>query len=36
LLVYFVPVDNVPPGRNVLGTPILVLEIVGVLPHVKS
>src|SRR5208337_4624759 len=29
-----VPVHHVPPGGQVLGTPIVVFQIVGVLPHV--
>src|SRR5207253_4739296 len=29
-----VPVDDVPPGGEVVGPPVLVLEVVGVLPHV--
>ncbi len=35
-LVDFVPVRHVPPGLQVLGPPIVVLEIVGVLPHVVA
>src|SRR4051794_29616199 len=31
-----VPVDDVPPGVEVLRAPVLVLEVVGVLPHVVA
>lgn len=30
------PVDDVPEGRNVVGTAILVVQIVGMLPDIKS
>src|SRR5215213_11448476 len=30
-----VPIDHFPPGPYVLGTPVLVLQVVGVLPHVE-
>src|ERR1035438_7753349 len=30
----FVPVDNVPPGGEIVGAAVLVLQIVGVLPDV--
>src|SRR5207253_10159497 len=33
-LVDAVPVDGVPPGGHVVGTPVLVLQVVGVLPDV--
>src|SRR2546426_3464652 len=29
------PVDHVPPRRDVFGAPVLVPEVVGVLPHVE-
>src|ERR1700680_3268883 len=29
-----VPVDHVPPGREIVGAAVLVLEIVGMLPHI--
>src|SRR5690242_122444 len=32
---YFRPVDHVPPRRDVIGTPVLVFEVVGVLPYVE-
>src|SRR5688572_4674631 len=32
----FGPVDYVPPGREVVRTPVLILQIVGVLPHVDA
>ena len=35
-LVDFVPVHNVPPGREVLGAAIVVFEIVGVFPNVVA
>src|SRR6266436_3648609 len=35
-LVDLVPVDGVPPGREVVGTAVLVLEVVGVLPDVVA
>src|SRR5579859_6006619 len=31
-----VPVDHVPPGREIVGSAVLVLEIVGVFPHVVA
>src|SRR5688572_10287814 len=31
-----VPVDDVPPRREVVGTAVLVLQVVGVLPHVDA
>src|SRR5262249_51454509 len=34
--VNFRPVHDVPPRADVVGTPILVLQIVRVLPHVQS
>src|SRR5712692_3338916 len=30
------PVDDVPPGVDVVGTAVLILQIVGVLPHVDA
>src|SRR5574341_1423315 len=33
-LVHLVPVDRVPPGVQVVRALVLVLEVVGVLPHV--
>src|SRR5947207_3157801 len=33
---YFVPVDYVPPGLQVVRTPVLILQVVGVLPHVYA
>lgn len=30
------PVDHVPEGADVLGPAVLVLEVVGVLPHVQA
>src|SRR6266478_5492789 len=33
---YLVPVDDVPPGGEVVGTAVLVLEVVGVLPDVDA
>jgi len=35
-LVDLVPVDGVPPGGEVVGAPVLVLEVVGVLPDVVA
>lgn len=31
-----VPVDNVPKVAHVLGSAVLVFEVIGMLPHVKS
>jgi len=31
-----VPVDYVPPRVDVVGTAVLVLQVVGVLPHVDA
>src|SRR5690606_5796665 len=36
LFVDRVPVDHVPPVGDVLGTAVLILEVVGVLPHVQA
>src|SRR6476660_5638864 len=36
LFVHEVPVYQVPPGRNIIGTPVLILQVVGVLPHIKA
>src|SRR5712692_4877841 len=33
---YFVPVDHVPPGVEIVGTAVLVLKIVGVLPDIVA
>ena len=33
---HLVPVDDVPPGREVVGPPVLVVEVVGVLPNVDA
>src|SRR5215213_7069356 len=30
------PVDDIPPGGEIVGATVLVLEIVGVLPHVAA
>src|ERR1700679_2994763 len=35
-LVYFVPIDGSPPGGEVVGTLVLVLEVVGVLPDIVA
>src|SRR5260370_37976103 len=32
----FLPVDDVPPRAYVIGTAVLVLQIIRVLPHVQS
>src|SRR5205809_1227051 len=32
----FIPVDYVPPGIEIVGTTILVLEVVGMLPYIVS
>ena len=36
IVVDLVPVNNVPPSVDVLGTPVLVLEVVCVLPDVQA
>ena len=36
LLVHEVPVYQVPPGRNIIRTPVLILQVVGVLPHINA
>src|SRR5690606_4630971 len=36
LLRYGVPVDDVPPRLDVVGPPVLVLQVVGVLPDVEA
>jgi hypothetical protein len=33
---HLLPVDRVPPGVDVVGAPVLVLQVVGVLPHVDA
>src|SRR5690625_1835640 len=35
-LAYLAPVDDVPEGADILGTAVLVLQVVGVLPHVEA
>ncbi len=35
-LVDLVPVDGIPPGFEVVGALVLVLEVVGVLPHIVA
>src|SRR5215210_1462469 len=35
-LLDILPVDRVPPGRQVVGAPVLVLQVVGVLPDVDA
>src|SRR5438874_10296449 len=35
-LSYGIPVDNVPPGRKVIWTAVLVLEVVGMLPDIVA
>src|SRR5690606_4389745 len=35
VLGYGVPVDDVPEGLDVVGAAVLVLEVVGMLPHVE-
>src|SRR4051794_27778099 len=32
----FLPVDHVPPGGQVIRTPVLVLQIICVLPHIAA
>src|SRR4051794_21054526 len=32
----FVPIDHVPPRLDVIGPPVLVIEIVGMLPDIDS
>src|ERR1017187_2553918 len=32
----FLPVHHVPPGRQIVGTAVLILQIVGVLPYVAA
>src|SRR5690606_18977264 len=31
-----VPVDDVPPGGDVVGAPVLILEVISVLPHIEA
>ena len=33
---YFVPVDDLPKGGKVCGTAVLVVEVIGMFPHVES
>ena len=33
---HFVPVDDVVEGRDVVGATVLVVQVVGVLPHVQA
>src|SRR6202012_386700 len=35
-LLDFLPVHNAPPRADVIGSPVLILQIVGVLPHVET
>src|SRR5215831_11673307 len=35
-LVDLVPIDDVPPGREIFGTTVVVLQVVGVLPNVVA
>src|SRR5689334_5847558 len=35
-LVDLIPIYDVPPRRKVLGTPVLILQIVGMLPNIIS
>ncbi len=32
----FIPVDDIPPGADVFGTLVLVLEVVRVFPYIES
>ena len=34
LLLYKFPVENIPPGANIIGTAVLVFEIVGMFPYI--
>src|SRR4051812_29249569 len=34
-LAHCIPVDGIPPGGDVIGSPVLVLQIVGMLPYVE-
>src|SRR5581483_2351616 len=36
LFIDLVPVDNVPPGRNVVGAPVLVFQIIRMLPDIEA
>src|ERR1043166_3227499 len=33
---YLSPIDHIPPRRDVVRSPVLILEVVGVLPHVEA
>src|SRR5690606_25158779 len=33
---HLVPVDDVPPGGDVVGAPVLILEVISVLPHIEA
>ena len=35
LFVHEVPVDHVPPSRNIIRTAVLIFQVVGVLPHIQ-
>ncbi len=35
-LLGFLPVHHVPPGGDVIGSAVLVFEIVGVFPHIQA
>src|SRR5258707_6316134 len=35
-LIDFVPIHNVPPSRQIIRTPVLIIQIVGVLPDIIS
>src|SRR3954465_3677131 len=35
-LLHFLPIDHVPPRRDVIRPLVLVLQVVGVLPHIES
>ena len=32
----FVPIDDVPPGLDVVATEVLILQIVGMLPNIQA
>jgi hypothetical protein len=33
---YFIPIHNIPKSRDVVGAPVLVLQVIGMLPNVQS
>src|SRR5262249_32570867 len=35
-LLDFLPVHDAPPGRDVVGAAVLILEVIGVLPNVEA